>query len=48
MSQDQKNLYFSGKDHTMVMLNVEPLATPSKDAKGKLNVKTTGTKQEKI
>ena len=30
----------------MVMLNVEPLATPSKDAHGKMNIKTTTTKKE--
>lgn len=49
MNNDQKNRYLDMKGETMVMLNVEPLATPHKDdimkTKGKTNQKTTGAKK---
>ena len=47
MSNEQRNKYTDMKED-MVMLNVEPLTTPHKDAKaqgkGKTNQKTTGAK----
>lgn len=48
MSTDQKNQFFHTKDTSMVMLNVGPLATPSKDAQGKLKDRTTGSKKEEV
>lgn len=44
MSADQKNNYFNSKDTSMVMLNVEPLSTPSKGGLAKNKEKSTGTK----
>jgi hypothetical protein len=45
MNSDQKNQFMNPQQDTMVVLNVEPLGTPSKDSlrmgKGKTNQKST-------
>ena len=44
MSNAQKEMFLNNSNQRMVALNVEPLSTPSKDALGKSNLKSTGLK----
>ena len=44
MNQNQKTKYVDSNMNSMVTLNVEPLATPQKDALGKSNQKSTSVK----
>ena len=46
MNQKQKAIFAEDKNDAMVMLNIEPLATPRKDALGKSHQKSTSMKEE--